>query len=478
VSGHQSERVGSRPRRVTGRVVPLLLLPSTLGVPALAQTSPPVRTYSLSQTIEAALKSSAEVETATRSVQIDRKRADAELARQRPNLAFQGSATRFDEKSQVSLPGGRSLITAQDHSESVSLGVTQDLDVFGQIRTAADQARLQRLADQFVLATVRNQRILTAKIVYYDLLRAQHQVQVAEAAHATAQRQQATAVKLNAGQVGQKIDVLRANTQVANSEQDLTRAENDRDLARNNFNDLIGQPLNAPVQVEDVPGATVGIDVAGASAVGAPAPQFRPYTVPSADIAGIDVAKSIEMALQRRPEILSAQVNVRVVEKGIKLARAGLEPTFAISAFTHYYPTTSFQYARHAPSEVTFGVNFPLYDGGATHARIQEAQLQTENARTLLDRRKKDVTLDVRQADLNLLTAARQIGAANTALQQAIAARQLAQARYEGQVGLYLEVTDAQAALVQAENSQVNAVYDYLVARAQFENALGTPQIP
>jgi outer membrane protein len=88
------------------------------------------------------------------------------------------------------------------------------------------------------------------------------------------------------------------------------------------------------------------------------------------------------------------------------------------------------------------------------------------------------VTLDVRQADLNLLTAARQIGAANTALQQAIAARQLAQARYEGQVGLYLEVTDAQAALVQAENSQVNAVYDYLVARAQFENALGTPQIP
>jgi outer membrane protein len=62
-------------------------------------------------------------------------------------------------------------------------------------------------------------------------------------------------------------------------------------------------------------------------------------------------------------------------------------------------------------------------------------------------------------------------------LQQAIAARQLAQVRYEGQVGTYLEVTDAQSALVQAENSQVNAVYDYFVARAQFENSIGVPQI-
>ena len=55
--------------------------------------------------------------------------------------------------------------------------------------------------------------------------------------------------------------------------------------------------------------------------------------------------------------------------------------------------------------------------------------------------------------------------------------RQLAELRYKGQVGLYLEVTDAQAALVQAENNQVDAVYNYLVARAQFQNAVGTPQV-
>ena len=108
---------------------------------------------------------------------------------------------------------------------------------------------------------------------------------------------------------------------------------------------------------------------------------------------------------------------------------------------------------------------------------MQEARLRTQNAATSLASTRSDVALDVRQAYLNLATAAQQIGAANAALQSAIGARQLAQLRYEGQVGLYLEVTDAQSALVQAENNQVDAIYNYLVARAQFQNAVGTPQV-
>ena len=54
------------------------------------------------------------------------------------------------------------------------------------------------------LHAVRNQRILTTKSVYYNLLRAEHQVQVSQAALATAKQQQATALKLNLGQIGQK----------------------------------------------------------------------------------------------------------------------------------------------------------------------------------------------------------------------------------------------------------------------------------
>jgi len=173
---------------------------------------------------------------------------------------------------------------------------------------------------------------------------------------------------------------------------------------------------------------------------------------------------------------LANEVNVRVAEKGIKLARAGLEPNFSLNAAGDYYPTTSFQNPRKRVAEITANISIPLYDGGATRDRVAEARNRTENAQTTLDAARSDVALDVRQSYLNLETAARQITAANSELSQAVAARQLAELRYRGQVGIYLEVTDAQNALVQAENNQVDAVYNYLVARAQFENATGTPQ--
>lgn len=451
------------------------LLPAALHRTAAAGPTDPAPTYNLSRTIVAALASSAEVQVAARNVQIDRKEADVEFARMRPHVQFQGSASKYDAKTQVDMPGVGSLTMLQDHNEILSLGLSQAIDLFGQIRNAASQRKLQSLADKFALVSVQNRRVLTAKAVYYNLLRAEHQVQVAESALTTAEQQRAIAEKLHDNQVGQKIDVLRAATQVAAAQQEATRARNIRDVARNSFNDLIGRPLDAVVEVEDVAGVAVGVDV-GAGSVGTSAPEIRSPFAPALDkVESIDVAKSLGDADAHRPEIMQARVMTRVAETGIKLARAGMQPTVGITLSTDYFPTPSFQYVRQATSEIVFGVTIPLYDGGATRARVQEARLQSENASTVLDRTRKDVAMDVRRTYLNLVTAARQVGTANTALQQAVAARRLAQSRYENQVGLYLEITDSQSALVQAENNQVNAVYDYLIARAQYENALGTP---
>ena len=250
-------------------------------------------------------------------------------------------------------------------------------------------------------------------------------------------------------------------------------------IAQTSYNNLAGRPLDAPVAVLDVPGVTVGDDISVSSSVGAAAtPAPTPYSVPISEIAAISIPQALQTAETRRPEILAAQVNIRVAETGIKLARAGLDPSLSLSAAGNYYPTPSFQFPRQRTAQITATLSIPLYDGGATRDRVDEARLRTENARTSLASTETDVELDVRQSYLNQATAARQIDAANAALKSAIAARQLAQIRYQGQVGLYLEVTDAQAALVQAENAQVDAVYNYLVSHAQFENAVGTPQSP
>lgn len=444
------------------------LLPRRSGAPVV---------YNLARTVADALSSSSDLQVASRNVQIDRKRADENLAAGRPTLGTSATATRFDQATKVSIGSGPPATVLKSHREELSILLGQRLDLTGQIRASANQFFLQSTADQYTFQSIRNARILRAKSIYFNLLRAQHQVQVAQAALATAQRQLLDAQNLNAGQVGQKIDVYRAATQVAQDQQQLTAAINNEQINEQNFNDLVGQPLATPARVEDVPGVTVGTTIVDTSAVGANTQlSFTPFTVPASALSAIDLDQSLNIAFATRPELFVDQVNIRVAQTGITLARAGLQPTLALNASGNYFPTLSFQDPRKRTAAITATLNIPLYDGGATRDRVEEARLRTSNAQTILESDKSSVALDVRQSYLNLLTSARQIDAANSALQQAVAARQLAQIRYEGQVGLYLEVTDAQAALVQAETSQVNAVYDYLVARAQFENAIGRPQ--
>lgn len=498
--------------------VPVLGSRNSLPLPGSENDRAP-RTFTLAETIAAALQTSAAVQTGRRNVAISRNRTSEIAAQGRFNVSGAASATRFDRDTRIQInPDAPPIVTQRDHSEALSLNLTLPLDFLGQIRSATNQARLLGLVDEFALQQAQNDRVLAANRVYFNLLRAGHQVQVAAAALRSAQAQQAIAVRLWNGGVGQKLDFYRANTLVAQNQQALLRAQNNLALIRSDFNNLVGRPQDAVSEAADVPGVTVGVDVAAAAPkatgpviaappapgqvaappapaapvvpppaappgppsppVGSPAPEvFTPFRVAPEELAAINLDQSVAAALRQRPELLAGEVNVRASDIGVRLARAGNEPTFALRASGNYYPTTSFQFPRQATAAITAQVNVPIFDNGLTRARVNEARLRTENVRTSLESARADVSLFVRQAFDNLQNAARQIEAANTALEQAVAARQLAQMRYENQVGLFLEVVDAQAALVRAENDQINAVYDYPVARAEFENAVGAPRL-
>ena len=120
----------------------------------------------------------------------------------------------------------------------------------------------------------------------------------------------------------------------------------------------------------------------------------------------------------------------------------------------------------------------PLYDGGLGRAREQQARALVSTATTNRRQAVDLVTLDVQQSYLNLVQARDQVAVANQALAQAREGFQLARVRYNAGVARagispLLEVSDAQAALTQAENNQVNALYDYNQSRAQLDRSIG-----
>jgi outer membrane protein TolC len=355
------------------------------------------------------------------------------------------------------------------------------IDISGEVRATTQAAQLQVLADRFNLDRVRNSLVLNAQTTYFNVLRSQHQVEVAQAALTDAQTQYKTAQTQFAGGVGQKIDVYRALTQVAQAQQALLQAQNTFALQQYNFNDVVGRKLDAPVAALDVPGVTVGTTVpqnGTPPVVGSPDTSVQQFYAPvSAELNKIDLQADINKASKTRPELRGDIVGVQAAAKQITITQDQNRPTLSLAATGDYYPVTDFQTPRHSLGVFTATINVPIFDGNVTRDRVRAARDEEKNAKTTYASDQTTVELQVRQAYLNLYTASNQIAAANSALQQAIAARQLAQVRYASGVGLYLEVTDAEAALTNAENSQVNSVYDYLIARAQYQNAIGTPDL-
>jgi outer membrane protein len=86
---------------------------------------------------------------------------------------------------------------------------------------------------------------------------------------------------------------------------------------------------------------------------------------------------------------------------------------------------------------------------------------------------RQTVFLDVQQAYLNLKQAEDSIPTAELGVKQAEENFDIANGRYAAGVGNPIEVTDAEISLLSAKLSHIQALYDYKVAQASLEKAMG-----
>ncbi len=383
------------------------------------------------------------------SLNASRARVGQQNALRNPQIGIVGSATQYDAPSNLNFAGAK-VQAVPDHTEALSLQLNQILDFSNQIGTAASQSRLLALSYEYGFESTSNDVALTTTTAFLDVLRTEQNVAVEQAALDSYQEQLKLNTKLYQGGVGPKINVLRAESQASNSESELVRRQNERNEAKSRLNDLIGKPLDDPLSLAD--------------------PTQNDATTQSLDRHAL-----IKQALDRRPEALAATVQVRAAEKGIKLARSSTDPQVSIGLSGNYYPTTSFQETRQTTAALTLGVTIPLYDGGLAKERVNEARATLDSAKANANQVRRNIALEVQNAAIDVETARKRVTAAKVSVASATAARDLAHQRYEAQVSLYLEVTDAQSALTSAQAALVDANYDLLTAQARLSRALGEP---
>jgi outer membrane protein len=279
---------------------------------------------------------------------------------------------------------------------------------------------------------------------------------VARDAVETAQEQQRSAQSRVQTAAGQDLDVVRASVEAANLQQSLVSAQANHRQALGNLARLLRLDPNTQLRLVPV----------------SPAPRWEEAALPAArDALPQTVNAALAEALHGRPEVAAAESSIQRAQEQVRLGRKGYLPSISLGGTLMYNPD------RYDTEQgfwrVEANLNFPLWDGGQTRARIRGAEAQVEAARAQLTEAKDTVTEEVEQA-LNTLQEARerrQTAAVNTA--QAREALQRGQAQYADGQATHADLSQIQSALTQARTNEVNATYDYLVAVVELNRSLG-----
>jgi outer membrane protein len=120
-------------------------------------------------------------------------------------------------------------------------------------------------------------------------------------------------------------------------------------------------------------------------------------------------------------------------------------------------------------------VSIPIFDNYNREQRVEQAQVDRDNARLNVKARELQMTSDVTQGYLNLVTAARTVEFDEINAQKAREELTYAQERYRVGAATFLEVTTSSGAFVQAQVDRINAIYNYHKAFAALEAAVGRP---
>lgn len=185
----------------------------------------------------------------------------------------------------------------------------------------------------------------------------------------------------------------------------------------------------------------------------------------------------IEQARAARAERAALEKRVSAADERQRASAAGNKPTVDVGGGFDYARPNPRIFPREAAWKTSWdaGINFnwPLFDGGKTHAEAAEAAASARAASERLADFDTSLAVEVRQRASELESAHAAIAAADDAVRSASEARRVVGDRFGAGVATSTDVLDAQVALLQAELDRAQAIAAARIADARLARAIG-----
>lgn len=324
--------------------------------------------------------------------------------------------------------GALAMFNQASQGPQGGLEIRQLLFDFNRTRSAVRAAHARTRAAEAGLEKAKQELGFEISRAYLEFLQSRR---LAEVRLLNAENQEAhvqEARRLHATGLGLPIDVVRAQTEYASAVYDFVEARNQALLDRVELATFMGLDPRTPFEVK--------------------APDVRPAVE-------MDLEKLVETALADRPALTESRAQVEAQKFTLDNKRAGNQPRLTTSL--------KFQANRVSPQPQTDQLNlmlnleWPIFNGGLTLAETREAEAALTSVEAQLSRLQRQVVSDVTLAYLKLETAEQSLSAAGIAVEGAQESVRVANGRYRLGLAGFIEVLDAENALLSARTDQVNA---------------------
>jgi outer membrane protein len=332
-----------------------------------------------------------------------------------------------------------------DDTENLRGTLMAQWRLFDSGRREAD-VRMARLGDEIaqrMAEAVRNQLVFEVTRSYYQALQAAAFVEVQQDSVKSIEESLRIArERYNAGSA-MRTDVLNLETQLAQAQEDLIKAQNGHELALAALNTVIGSPAATARNLTPV--ASQG----DPSAVMANA---------SADI-------------EQRPEWHAAQLMARIKEYAWRKANREYGPTISLFASSDWDSPVSSDFEQSYMVGAMAEIN--LFDGFRTRGARAAARAEWQTAQAEARKTCDQLALDLTRAQLNLREAQPRLDVTEKNLESAREALRITREQYEQGAADIALLLQAQVGVTAMRTRHIAAQYDYRIALADWRRAQG-----
>ena len=254
-----------------------------------------------------------------------------------------------------------------------------------------------------------------------------------------------------AAQKASELDLTRAKTAVANAVPNVYDSESSVFLSLWQLKAVMGVDLDE------------NIDIAGNLS------DFAGDMVYEEPADGLSISDNSSM---RQLEIQAEQLAKTVkMQQYANIPTLSLSFSYSLNAMTNDFNFSEYKWSPY--SYVGLSLSIPIFAGGKRSSAIKQAKVQAGELDVQRREAERQLQIAIRQYLNTMDTYGKSYGAAQSAVQTATKAYDIAVKSYNVGRSTLTDLSDSQLALTQAQLSVSQAIYNYFVAKANLEQTLG-----